>query len=97
RFVGGKEQLERELRQRDVDRRAENRGGGEEGKKAKRGAPPERHRDSLFERRVVRLGRGIGQKLAAQRHKFGIGGHVDLLFHPRQDVLAPLGKIVDAR
>ena len=46
-FVGRKERLQRQLRQRDVDRRAEHHGGGEETQHLAVVAQLERNRDML--------------------------------------------------
>src|SRR3990167_8771179 len=72
--VGGKKSLQRQLRQRDVHRRAEYRGRADEGQHAMPGVELQRYRHAArIDRRAVRLRRIEMQRLQLVQQRDQLG------------------------
>ena len=103
RGIGGEERLQRQLRQGDVERRAEHRRGAEEREHARVGGELQRHQHA----RILALGRPAATcappardrppSSAQQLGQHRIGGDLDLAAQAREQVRAPFRRVGDAR
>jgi hypothetical protein len=102
--VGGEKRFEREFGECDVHWRTKNRGSAEEGEKARFGDQLERHDYScvvaIYNRGTSRFalaGSWIFAKLVHELHENWVGGDLNLMMQPCEQMRTPFGQIGDAR
>ena len=96
-IVGREEGLQRQFRQRDVDRRAEHHGGRDEAQHLAIVAQLEGDRDIVGRQRSRARRDRIGLQVVIELDQLGIGGGLALAVQPLQQMRGPFGEIDGAR
>src|SRR5258706_13021837 len=82
KIIGRKERLQRQFRQRDIDRRAEDHGGGNKAQHVAIEPHLEGDRDAVGGQRRRSRRHRIGFQLMIEPYQLGIGGRLALAGHP---------------